>query len=89
MSNLLPLNVGGCAPSLGTASYLQSRSQVLTGMLRSLSWQALRRVTDVRLDSAIREGSSRLDHASDIPVLEDDALALLRLSKHNIHHSTS
>jgi hypothetical protein len=40
-----------------------------------------------RLDSAIRERSSRLDHASDIPVLKDDALALVCLSEHNIHHS--
>src|SRR5690242_840241 len=28
----------------------------------------------------------RLDHGSDIPVFEDQALALLCLSKHNIHH---
>ena len=42
--------------------------------------------TAVRLDSAIREGSSRLDHGSDISVLEDDALAPLCLSEHNIHH---
>ena len=28
----------------------------------------------------------RLDHGSDITVLENQALALLRLSQHNIHH---
>jgi hypothetical protein len=42
--------------------------------------------TAIRLDGAIREGSSRLDHASVISVLENDALALLCLSQHNIHH---
>jgi len=34
-------------------------------------------------------GSSRLDHASDISVLEDDALTLLCLSEHNINHCPS
>jgi len=36
--------------------------------------------------SVIPHGHLRLDHGSYISVLEDDALALLCLSEHNIHH---
>ncbi len=32
------------------------------------------------------QGMQRLDHGSDISVFENQALALLCLSKHNIHH---